>query len=305
MELVFLGTGAGLPSKERNVTSVALKLLQQINEVWLFDCGEATQHQILKTSIKPRKITKIFITHLHGDHIYGLPGLLSSRSFQDGTSPLTIYGPKGIKNYVETSLAISETHLNYQLNIIEFTEGTIISDDNFTVECRLLKHGINSYGFRIIEADRIGELLVDELKADGIHPGPIYKEIKDNERTTLEDGRVIKRSDYIGPTKKGKCICIFGDTIYDHQHIHFAREADVLVHEATFASDDKDLAKNYNHTTTTEAATLAKEAHVKTLVLTHISSRYQRSDYEQLLHEAKTVFSNTYLANDLKVIPII
>src|SRR5690625_940048 len=134
MELKFLGTGAGVPSKNRNVSSIALSLLQEINSVWLFDCGEATQHQILHTTIKPRKINNIFITHLHGDHIFGLPGFLSSRSFQGGEDLLTIYGPAGLKQFIDTCLNISETHLQYDINIEEISEGTILEDDTFIVQ---------------------------------------------------------------------------------------------------------------------------------------------------------------------------
>lgn len=126
MEIKFLGTGAGVPSKERNVSAIALNLTEEINHIWLFDCGEATQHQILHTNLKPRKINKIFITHLHGDHIYGLPGLLSSRSFLNGDDLLTVYGPPGIKDYIKTSLNISGTHLTYPLDIIEFTEASYL-----------------------------------------------------------------------------------------------------------------------------------------------------------------------------------
>src|SRR5699024_1377186 len=115
MEITFLGTGAGMPSKERNVSALILNLLQEINELWLFDCGEATQHKILRTTLKPRKISKIFISHLHGDHIFGLPGLLSSRSFLDGDEPVTIFGPVGIKEFVQTSLKVSKSHLTYPL----------------------------------------------------------------------------------------------------------------------------------------------------------------------------------------------
>src|SRR5690625_7125939 len=111
MELIFLGTGAGVPSKERNVSAIALSILEEVNNIWLFDCGEATQHQILHTSIKPGKINKIFITHLHGDHIFGLPGLLSSRSFQGGNSPLTVYGPKGIKQLDRKSTRLNSSHV--------------------------------------------------------------------------------------------------------------------------------------------------------------------------------------------------
>lgn len=151
MEITFLGTGAGVPSKERNVSALALSLLQEENHIWLFDCGEATQHQILHTSIKPRKINKIFITHLHGDHIFGLPGFLSSRSFQGGEEELTIYGPKGIKQFVETSIQISQSHLSYPIHYIEIEDGSVIKEHNFTIHVKQLDHGIPSYGYRIEE----------------------------------------------------------------------------------------------------------------------------------------------------------
>lgn len=304
MELIFLGTGAGVPSKERNVTSIALSLLQENNSVWLFDCGEATQHQILHTSIKPRKINKIFITHLHGDHIFGLPGLLSSRSFQGGESELTIYGPAGIKQYVETSLKVSSSHLNYPLSIVEITEGEIMKTDDFIITSIKLEHGIESYGFRIKEKNKPGELLVNKLKDIGISPGPIYKEIKENEEVTLQDGTRIKRSDFIGPEKSGKVISIFGDTRYKKEHIEFIRNSDVFVHEATFDHGKSNLAHEYFHSTTTQAANLAKEAGVHQLILTHISSRYQKEDMKSLLNEAQEIFPNTRIAKDLGRIPI-
>src|SRR5690625_3048048 len=135
MEMTFLGTGAGTPSKERNVSALALSLLQESNSIWLFDCGEATQHQLLYTNIKPRKINKIFITHLHGDHIFGLPGFLSSLSFLGGTERLTIYGPPGIKDFIHSSLTTSETCLTYPLVIREIDSTHIYEDDWFMVEC--------------------------------------------------------------------------------------------------------------------------------------------------------------------------
>ncbi|TRM12647.1 ribonuclease Z [Lentibacillus cibarius] len=298
MELVFLGTGSGVPSKERNVSAIALKLLQEQNSIWLFDCGEATQHQILRTNIKPRKITKIFITHMHGDHIFGLPGLLSSRSFQGGEDRLTVYGPEGIKNYIETSLAVSGTTLTYPLSIVEFTEGQLLDDDQFMVTCKQLDHGISSFGFRIIEKDRPGRLLVDKLKQDGIEPGPVYQQIKENETVELSDGRVIHRRQYIGPDKQGRVITILGDTRATESARPLAENADVLVHEATFGTDRAELAADYFHSTTQQAATLARDSGAKKLVLTHISSRYQDGDDAQLADEAKAIFSETELAYD-------
>lgn len=299
MEIIFLGTGAGVPSKYRNVSSIALTLLQEINEIWLFDCGEATQHQILNTSIRPGKITKVFITHLHGDHIYGLPGFLSSRSFQGGESLLTVYGPPGIRDFINISLKTTETHLTYPLEIVEYEEGKIFENERFTVYTKKLEHRIDSFGFRIEEAEQIGELLVDQLKEKGIQPGPIYREIKENEETILPSGEVIKRKDFIGPSKKGRIISVFGDTRYRKDHISLAENASVLIHEATFSSEEEHLAEKYFHSTTTQAATLAKDANVEQLILTHISSRYQHSqEIEKLLEEAKNIFPNTVIARD-------
>lgn len=304
MELIFLGTGAGVPSKERNVTSIALSLLQEINHVWLFDCGEATQHQILRTSIKPRKINKIFITHLHGDHIFGLPGLLSSRSFQGGNTELTIYGPYGIKEYVETSLKVSSSHLTYPISFVEIKEGLILEDDEFKVYAKKLDHGIDSYGYRITEKDKPGELLVNKLKDAGVMPGPIYNEIKNNPQVKLGDGTVINCADFIGSAKRGRVVSILGDTRYREEHVEFVKNSNVLVHEATFDEEKSALAFEYYHSTTKQAATLAKQGDIGKLILTHISSRYQKESDTHLLNEAKEVFSNTVIAIDFKKITI-
>ncbi|HAM81252.1 ribonuclease Z [Ornithinibacillus bavariensis] len=299
MEIYFLGTGAGVPSKERNVSSIALMLLQEANSVWLFDCGEATQHQILHTSIKPRKINKIFITHLHGDHIFGLPGLLSSRSFQGGDEELIIYGPNGIKEYVLTSLKVSGTHLTYPLSFVEISEGKIMEDDHFIVYCKLLEHGIPSYGFRIEEKAKPGELLVENLKAIGIQPGPIYQQIKQNETTFLDDGKIIERKEFIGPDKPGRTVVILGDTRSTEKNQEFVKDANLLIHEATFDKNKAALAHDYFHSTTVQAASLAMDGNVKQLILTHISSRYQHHDAQQLLEEARQIFVNTEIAYDL------
>lgn len=300
MELTFLGTGAGMPSKTRNVTAIILNLLAESNELWLFDCGEATQHQLLHSTLKPRKLTKIFITHLHGDHLFGLPGLLSSRSFQGGESKVTIYGPQGIRTYLETILQISKTQLTYELVFVELEEaGSIIDNDMYEVDCVVLDHGIKSFGYRIIEKDRPGKLMVEELKQLGISPGPIYQQIKENEQTKLEDGQILYREDFLDEPKIGKKVVIFGDTRYIPAHLAFIRDTDVLVHEATFDAEKADLAKAYYHSTTSQAATFAKNANVGKLILTHISSRYQQGTEKMLLREARDIFPNTMLAYDL------
>lgn len=298
MDVVFLGTGAGVPGKERNVSSIAVNLLDELGATWLFDCGEATQHQILHTSIRPRRIEKIFITHLHGDHIFGLPGLLGSRSFQGGEQPLTIYGPKGIKQFVEVSLQVSQTHLKYDLFFEEVSEGTIFQDDRFIVKSLKLEHGIPSYGYRIIEKDQAGSLQVERLRAIGIPPGPIYKELKSGKKVQIEDGKIIDGKDFLGTPKKGKKLAVLGDTRMTARSVELAKDVDLLIHEATFSKDDEQTAYDYFHSTTTQAASIAVEAGAKALILTHISSRYQGDSSIKLLHEARNIFPNTFLAKD-------
>ncbi|EHQ6863879.1 TPA: ribonuclease Z [Listeria monocytogenes] len=304
MELVFLGTGAGVPSRGRNVTSIALSMLNERNAIWLFDCGEATQHQIMRSQIKLSKLEKIFITHLHGDHIFGLPGLLSSRSFQGGESDLTIYGPVGITEYVETSLRLSGTRLTYKIIFNEIEPGLIFEDKMFSITVDELDHGLRSFGYRIVEKDKPGALNADKLIDDGVEPGPIFQKIKKGETVTLADGSVINGKDYIDEPQKGKIISIFGDTKATASELELALNADVLVHEATFEGDKEKLAGEYMHSTTLQAASLAKKANVKKLILTHISSRYNRDASKELLIEAQSVFENTEIAYDLAVFPI-
>ncbi|AGE22931.1 MULTISPECIES: ribonuclease Z [Geobacillus] len=298
MELLFLGTGAGVPAKERNVSSVALQLLGERGATWLFDCGEATQHQILHTAIRPRRIEHIFITHLHGDHLFGLPGLLGSRSFQSGETPLTVFGPKGIRAFVETALAVSGTKLRYELNIVEIDEGVIFDDERFSVIAKRLDHGMPSYGFRVVEKDLPGPLLVERLQALGVRPGPIYQEIKQGKTVVLDDGTVIDGREFVGPPQKGRIVAVLGDTRFCEAAIELARDADVVVHEATFAAAEQRLAHDYFHSTTTDAAEVARRAGAKRLILTHISSRYQGEAALQLVAEARSVFPNTELAVD-------
>ncbi|MDF9295645.1 ribonuclease Z [Geobacillus stearothermophilus] len=298
MELLFLGTGAGVPAKERNVSSIALQLLDERGATWLFDCGEATQHQILHTAIRPRRIEHIFITHLHGDHLFGLPGLLGSRSFQSGETPLTVFGPKGIRAFVETALAVSGTKLRYELNIVEIDEGVIFDDERFSVIAKRLDHGMLSYGFRVVEKDLPGPLLVERLQALGVRPGPIYQEIKQGKTVVLDDGTVIDGREFVGPPQKGRIVAVLGDTRFCEAAIELARDADVVVHEATFAAAEQRLAHDYFHSTTTDAAEVARRAGAKRLILTHISSRYQGEAALRLVAEARKVFPNTDLAAD-------
>ncbi|WP_096435109.1 ribonuclease Z [Alteribacter populi] len=297
MKITFLGTGSGVPAKHRNVSSLALHLMNKKDAIWLFDCGEATQHQVLHTPVKLRKIEKIFITHTHGDHIYGLPGLLSSRSFQGAVTPLTIYGPKGLKKYIEISLNLSETYLSYPLEINEIDRDSIVfEDEQFIVKTSELIHGVPSFGFRVQQKDLPGPLLIDKVKEAGIPIGPMLQQLKKGLKVELSDGRTFEGSDFLGTPKKGKIVTIIGDTRYTEKAILLAKGANTLIHEATLARKDELLAKEYFHSTTVQAAEVADRGGVQQLILTHISTRYQEAD--ELLYEAKEIFQNSFIAED-------
>ncbi|MBB1078604.1 ribonuclease Z [Limosilactobacillus sp. STM2_1] len=305
MQLEFLGTGAGSPSKQRNVSSVALRLLEERNAIWLFDVGEATQHQILHTTIRPRKIEKIFITHLHGDHIFGLPGLLSSRSFQGGNEPLTIYGPVGIKKFVQVALQVSESRLSYPLHFVELTDdGEIFNDHGFRVIARKLDHKIACFGYRVEEADHPGELQVEKLREQNVPSGPIYGQLKAGKKVTLSDGRILDGHDYIGEPQAGRIVTILGDTRQTKNAVLLAENADVLVHESTFAKDETKMARSYYHSTSKQAAEVAKKAGVKKLLLTHISARYTGKAAYQLAYQVRNIIPDTRVVNDFDVIDI-
>ncbi|MBZ2398280.1 ribonuclease Z [Erwinia amylovora] len=298
MHLQFLGTGAGTPSRERNVTSIALDLQGVRNATWLFDCGEGTQHQILCTPIKPGRIEKIFITHLHGDHIFGLPGLLTSRSMNGCVEPMTLYGPPGIKTFVETSLSLSGSWLTFPLEIIEIGAGEVFQDAQFRVTAYPLTHPVECYGYRIDEHDKPGALDAPKLAAQGIPAGPYFYDLKQGRSVTLADGRVINGWDYVGGKIKGRSLAIFGDTAPTAAAVELASEVDVIVHEATLEVAMEEKANGRGHSSTVQAARVAQQSGAKKLIITHLSSRYLHHDYERLLAECRAVFPHTEMAHD-------
>ena len=299
MNLTFLGTSAGSPTAERNVSSIMLDLRQERGRLWLFDSGEATQMQMQKAKFSLSKLEMIFLTHLHGDHLFGLPGVLTSRSLMQNQSALTLVGPKGIKQFIQTAIEVSCSWLSYSLNIIEIEQDSLVFEDNkFRVEAKLLQHRVPSFGYRIVEKDLPAKLDINKLKKDNIQIDSHYAYLKEGLTVTLEDGRTISGKDYQGVIKQGKKLAILGDTIPCQASINLAENVDLLVHEATQEQALEAKAIERGHSTTVHAASIAKQANAKRLIITHISPRYSLQDNQKLVTEARSIFANTEIATD-------
>ena len=303
MQITFLGTSSGVPTKSRNVSSVALRLPQRA-ELWLFDCGEGTQHQILRSELKISQLSRIFVTHMHGDHIFGLMGLLASCGLAGNVDKIDIYGPPGLNEYLQAASRYSHTHFSYPIKVHTVQPGVIYEDEEFTVTCGLLHHRITAFGYRVAEKDRTGRFDIDKAKALEIPSGPIYGKLKRGETVTLEDGRVINGSELCGPIEIGRKIAYCTDTVYCDGAVQLAIDADVLIHEATFAHQDSDMAFQRLHSTTTMAAQTAYGAGVHKLIMTHFSPRYAPGnsiELKDLLKEARAIFPKTIVAHDFMV----
>ncbi|GAA4710207.1 ribonuclease Z [Brevibacillus fulvus] len=301
MIITFLGTSSGAPTTKRNVSAIALQFIQT-GKWWLFDCGEATQHQIMRSPLKVSHLEKIFITHLHGDHLYGLLGLLASRSLRGGApDPVTLYGPPGIERYVEAVMSVSPVHLQYPFSIRVIEAGEIFADDEVTVICSPMKHRVPSFAYAVVEKERPGSFRADLAKQAGIPPGPLYGALKRGETVQLTDGTVIDGKQLVGPPQPGRKFVYSGDTVPCQAMVKLAEGADLLIHEATYADSDKWLAERSGHSTARQAALIAREAGVKQLILTHFSPRYDREEehlLDELLAEAQREFPQTLLAAD-------
>jgi ribonuclease Z len=308
LQITYLGTSSGVPTRSRNVSSVALRLPQRA-EVWLFDCGEGTQHQFLRSEFKSSQIRRIFISHMHGDHIFGLMGLLASCGLAGNKQQrIDIYGPKPLNDYLQASRRYSQTHFSLPIKIHAVEPGLVFEDEEFRVMCDLLEHRVPAYGYRVEERDRTGRFDVKRAKAMGIPAGPIYGQLKQGKRVTLPDGRIINGNDLCGPTLPGRKFVYCTDTIFCERAIELAQGADVLSHEATFSHRDAELAYQRMHSTSTMAAQVALAAQVKQLIMTHFSPRYAPGndiELQDLLDEARAIFPNTIMARDFMTYDIV
>ena len=300
MQITFLGTSSGVPTRSRNVSSVALRLPQRA-ELWLFDCGEGTQHQILRSDLKMSQLSRIFITHMHGDHIFGLMGLLASCGLAGNVSRVDIYGPEGLNEYLQACRRYSHTHFSYPVKVHAVRPGIVYEDAEFIVSCNILHHRVTAYGYRVEEKNRAGKFDVEKAKALEIPPGRVYGQLKRGETVTLKDGRVINGSDLCGPTEIGRKFVYCTDTVFCENAVDLAKDADVLIHEATFAHQDSQMAFDRLHSTSTMAAQTALAAGAHHLIMSHFSPRYAPGnaiELKDLLNEGRAIFPNTQMAYD-------
>ncbi|MBI5681075.1 MAG: ribonuclease Z [Methanobacterium sp.] len=291
MELVFLGTSAALPTNHRSHPAITLKAF---GEVMLFDCGENTQLQMLKAKISPMKITKIFITHLHGDHILGLPGIIQSMAFRGRNRPLHVYGPKGLIKIIEMIKNFGYFSLTFEIHVHEINDGIILEEENYMISCSKMCHSVLNFAFKI-EEKRRPKFIKKTAIALGIKPGPDFGKLQQGISVNIGD-RQIKPEEVLGKERKGRIIVYSGDTSPCKEMVEFAREADVLIHESTFEGKYNEKACEMGHSTSVQAAEIAKKSNVKNLIITHISTRYKNSDL--LEAEAKEIFKNSTIAKD-------
>lgn len=299
IRLTFLGTGAAVPSVERNVTGL---MLEREGEAFLFDCGEGTQRQMMRYAVG-FGVRDVFFTHYHADHVLGLPGLLRTMAFQDRTAPLRLHGPAGAHKELGLLVGLGMERPKFPVEIREVAPGDTVQGDGFAIVVGEARHKGRCLSFALVEADRLGRFDPDRARELGVPEGPRWGAIHRGETITLDDGRRVAPAELVGPPRPGRRIALSGDSAPCDSVRELARGADLLVHEATFGDDEQERARETRHATAREAATIAREAGVRKLVLTHISARYSR-EAPELIAEAREIFPETMVAKDGMVVEV-
>ncbi|MBX7069558.1 MAG: ribonuclease Z [Microthrixaceae bacterium] len=308
MRVIPLGTSSGRPTVARHVSGLAVDL----GRSWiLIDCGEGTQQQIMRSPLKPSRLAAILITHLHGDHVLGLPGLLGTLGMEGRTAPLQIVGVDGIGRWLDVMCDLPILGIDFPMTLTELVDDSLdgvageplhVADvDGFAVYALALRHRVPAFGYRIVEPDRPGHIDIDAARRAGVTNGPDLGRLQRGESVIGSLGEV-RPAQVIGPQRRGLAVTVLGDTARCDASVSLAFDADLLVHECTYANADQDLAERWKHSTPADATWVANQAGVGHLVLNHFSTRYD--DPSLLLNEARTAFVNTTLANELAPIDV-
>jgi ribonuclease Z len=297
LDLVFFGTSGSVPTAQRAPSAL---LVRRGGERLLFDCGEGTQRQMLRSAVGLPELPEVFVSHFHADHYLGLPGMLKTFSLRGRELPLMIYGPPGLKELFGALRRVFG-RLTYPLELVELQPGDVLERREYHLVTFPVAHAVQSLGFALAEHARPGRFDVETADALGVPSGPERGLLQAGESITLDDGRVVTPDEVLGPPRPGRKIVLSGDTAPTGTVLEAARGAEVLVHEATFLEDERERAQETGHATAQEAAELAREAEVGLLALTHLSNRYFGSD---VAREARTIFPDTVVPKDFDVIDV-
>jgi len=299
MRIVTLGTGGAIPTVRRSLPAT---VLIRKGEMMLFDCGEGTQLQMRRARVGYGRLTAIFISHLHGDHLAGLPGLLMTMSLLSRDKPLAIFGPPGLEQFVRVAQKTFRFHHQYGLTVQESTGGLVHQGAGYRITASPMDHSIFALGYALVEEDRPGEFNLKKAKELGVPEGPLFGRLQQGQKVTLENGRVVRPEEVLGPPRPGRRFVHALDTRPCRAVVKLSRGADLLVHDGMFAEELSEDARQMGHSTAAGAARVAKEAGVRQLLLSHVSQRYRSA--KVLLEEARAVFPDTRVARDLMSVEI-
>ncbi len=300
LQVVFLGTAGSIPTPKRSLPAI---LIKRKGEQLLFDCGEGVQRQIVIARASFNRKMKVFITHMHGDHVLGLPGLIQTMALLDRDKKLEIYGPPGIRRFMEGIRETVPFGLTFPIEIHEIHDaGKVCGEEEYTVEAVWANHAIPSLAYALVEKPRPGKFYPEKARALGVPEGPLWSRLQHGSEVKLPNGKVVKPEDVTGPPRPGRKIVYTGDTRPFEGLTDFAADADLLIHDATLDDELAERACEDGHSTPSQAAENAKNSRAKLLILTHISARYENP--KMLLRQAKRIFKKTQVAEDFMTLEV-
>ena len=294
VRIIFLGTAGSIPTLKRNLPAV---LVCRKNDQLLFDCGEGAQRQMLMAKTGFHRNMKIFLSHMHGDHVLGLPGLMQTMALMDRRNKLQVYGPNGIRHFLQSVKEALQFGLTYPVEIHEiYSAGTICEEAEYTIEAAESNHVMSSFAYAFIEKQRPGKFYPEKAKAMGVPEGELWSKLQRGEKVKLANGKTVKPEDIMGSIRNGRKIVYTGDTRPFKDFARFASGANLIIHDATLDDTLVEKANQDGHSTPSQAAEQAAKAKAKRLILTHISARYP--DAKLLLDQAQKGFKNVAIAED-------
>ena len=297
LDVVFLGTSGSTPTAQR---ALAATLVRRGGDRLLFDCSEGTQRQLLRSDVGLVELEEVFLTHYHADHYLGLPGLLKTYSLRGREVPLTIYGPRGLRELL-SSLRRIFGRLTYEVETVELEPGARLDRSEYALETFAVAHGVSAVGYALVEHERPGRFDVEAADALGVPDGRERGQLQHGEAVELADGTRVTPEQVLGPPRAGRKLVLTGDTAPAASVVEASSGADVLVHEATFLADERERARETSHSTAGEAALVAREAGVRLLALVHLSTRYFG---HQVVEEARELFPDTVVPRDFDTVEI-